>query len=321
MSAEPVGNSRDVAPSAREQGAMVEHHRDARRRALLLIAARPFDGAMTTLLLAFALLLPLVLTMLWQNVAALGESLPDARELSVFLVPDTRADAVQQSAIAIRALDNVSDVRIRTPAEGLARIAATPGVSEALDGLGANPLPTVLSVAIAPDAAADAIAALAVGIERVSAVERVVYTLALRERYSAVLELLALIAIVGSTLLAIAALAVVGHAIVVALAAERARIEIQTVLGADGAYIRRPFLYLGAAYGTVGAALALLLTAGVDALLAPAVARIAESYASGFTLRGPGVIALAAVLVAGPMLGWLGAFFASNREARRARIR
>jgi cell division transport system permease protein len=53
------------------------------------------------------------------------------------------------------------------------------------------------------------------------------------------------------------------------------------------------------------------------ASLAPAAVRLAAAYGSAFTLRGPDLPELGALLLTGTALGWLGAWIAAARQLAR----
>jgi len=51
--------------------------------------------------------------------------------------------------------------------------------------------------------------------------------------------------------------------------------------------------------------------------LAGPIGRVASAYGSAFALHGLGLRASAALLAAGTVLGWLGAFVSASRHLRR----
>jgi cell division transport system permease protein len=70
-------------------------------------------------------------------------------------------------------------------------------------------------------------------------------------------------------------------------------------------------------YGVAAGAIAWALVAIAGVSLAPAALHLAAAYGSAFTLRGPDLYELGALLLAGIVLGWLGAWIAAARQLAR----
>lgn len=276
-------------------------------------------SAITILVMALALALPLLLLLAVSNLAALGGTLRDARELTVFAragLPEERVEALRAEALA---LAGVAQVHARTPAQNLEELRALAGFGEALDLIERNPLPATLVVA--PRAALDAtaIAALARALESIEDVEFVQYDLGWRERLDAALALARRAVALVAALLALGALLVVGNTIRLDVAARADEIAVMQLLGATDGFVRRPFLYAGVWYGAAAALLALAGVVLAGFALGAPVARLAASYGSSFRLAGVGTALALATVAAGIMLGWLGAWAACGRHLARGK--
>jgi cell division transport system permease protein len=308
----PVANAR-----AGDSGRRVELHRAALSQALGGFASRPVASTLTLVVLALALALPLFVAMGVRNLEGLGAGLEAARDLNAYLVPGLDADAVAAARARVEALPGVGDVTLRTPDEGLARLAELPGASDVLAGLEDNPLPYVLVARAEAGLDPPALRALAARLEALPGVDLVHHDLAWRDRFEALLaaarRLLALLAAITGA----GAMLVVAQTIWAEVARRREEIAIVQTLGGSRAYIRRPFLYAGALLGLGAAAGALALVGTGWLLLAGPVAALAASYDSEAALRGPAWAALALTGLVGPMLGWVGAFLATTRELAR----
>jgi cell division transport system permease protein len=308
----PVANAR-----AGDLGRRVELHRAAFSQALQGFASRPVASALTLVVLALALALPLFVAMGVRNLEGLGAGLKAARDLNVYLVPGLDADAVAAARARVESLPGVGGVTIRTPDEGLARLAELPGASDVLAGLEDNPLPHVLVVR--PEASLDppALRALAAQLEALPGVDLVNHDLAWRDRFEALLAAARRLLLILAAITGAGAMLVVAQTIWAEIARRREEIAIIQSLGGSRAYIRRPFLYAGTMLG-LGAAIGALALVGISwLLLAEPVAALAASYDSEATLRGPSWAALAITGLVGPMLGWSGAFLATTRELAR----
>jgi cell division transport system permease protein len=120
-------------------------------------------------------------------------------------------------------------------------------------------------------------------------------------------------------LLAAGALGVVGNTIRLDVGARREEIAVLQQLGATDAFVRRPFVYLGAWYGAASGALALAVLLAARLALAPPLARLGETYGMPLALEGLGAGPMAAVLAAATALGALGAWLASGHHLRQTR--
>lgn len=294
-----------------------EQHLYAALSSLGRLLARPGATLLTLFVMALALLLPLLFATVLRNLGALEAALPEQRELAVFLAPG-RNDAPAEAA-AIGKLPGVAKVSIRTPAEGLDELRRLGGFGPALELLPDNPLPYVLVVTPAGDLDPDAVRALAAVLGSRAGVDLVHYDLVWRERLARIGALARRLALVLGALLTLGALLVVGNTIRLDVGSRAAEIQVLQVVGAEPAFVRRPFLYAGLWYGGAAALLALVGAAAVQLALSGAVEGLARSYGAGFRLLGPGWAGWIGTPVAGIVLGWLGARVAVALELARGR--
>jgi cell division transport system permease protein len=298
-------------------GRRLELHRAGASDALAWLGRRPVSTATTALVLALVLSMPLLLAMGLRNLEGIGSGLEAARDINAYLVPGLDGEAVEAARVQVAALAGVDAVDLRTPDEGLSRLSELPGVSEVLAGLDSNPLPHVLIVRAAPALDDVALDALAGSVEAVAGVDLVHHDRAWRDRFDALLALMRQLIAVLAILTGAGAVLVIGWTVWVEVARRREEIAIVQMLGGSRAYIRRPFLYTGALLGLLAAAIAALIVGVGWLALKESVATLAASYDSEFRLRGPGLQALGLTMLAGPMLGWFGAFAATTRELVR----
>ncbi|MBO9662073.1 permease-like cell division protein FtsX [Dokdonella sp.] len=277
------------------------------------LAARPWANALTVLVLGFALALPLMFYLLFDNARDLAGGLREAREVTVFLQPAIDGKGAVALAAELRARADVADVLIRTPEEGLAEFRQLSGFGEALDALHANPLPTVLVVTPGAQSDLDAPPLLA-DLKADRRVDLVQYDATWRRKLSDILHFGERIVAVIAALLALATLLVIGNTVRMDIQARTAEISVMQLIGASDGFVRRPFLYAGFWYGLFGGICALAIVIAMElALVAPAQ-RVIESYGGRFALHGVGVLVALAVIGASALLGWLGAFVATARH-------
>ncbi|GAA0725063.1 permease-like cell division protein FtsX [Dokdonella soli] len=277
------------------------------------LAARPWATALTVLVLGFALALPLLFFLVYDNARELSGGLREAREVTVFLKPALDANSADALAGELRQRADVAAVLVRTPEQGLAEFRQLSGFAEALDALQGNPLPSVLVVT--PRAVADMDNPALIGELKADArVDLVQYDAAWRRRLSDILHFGERVVAVIAALLALATLLVIGNTVRMDVQARSEEISVMQLIGASDGFVRRPFLYSGLWYGLLGSVLALAIVAAVEIALAEPVGRLLDSYAHRFSLHGIGVFAASSVVAFSALLGWLGAFFATARH-------
>ncbi|MFZ5637868.1 MAG: permease-like cell division protein FtsX [Pseudomonadota bacterium] len=305
-----------VAKPRSRVAAWFDHHLHSLVASLGRMLHRPWATLLTVGVMAVALSLPLGLALVLDNVARLGGSLERAREATVFLKPATTLDRAEALAIALRGRGDVAEVVVRSPDEGLAGLrAAGTAYADAVAAIGENPLPSVLIVRPRGDETA-----LLTALQALPEADFVQHDAVWRARLDRWLAFGERVALVLAALLGLGALLVVGNTVRLDIQARREEIAVLQSLGATDGFIRRPFLYLGAAYGLTAGALSLaLLTAAEYALRAPLRA-LADSYGSGFALAGLDPLQALAVLAAAAVLGWLGAGVVTGHFLRQTRV-
>jgi cell division transport system permease protein len=290
-----------------------DHHLYSFVASLGRIARRPWSTALTLGVMAVALALPLGLWLVLANVTRFSGDVQHAREISVFLRSDVDARAAQALAGRLRAREDIGDVRVRTPAQGLAELRAS-GLGDAIDAVGENPLPSVLVVTPRGDENL-----LAASLQELPQAELVQHDAQWRQRLDGWLRFGNRVALVLALLLGAGALLVVGNTVRLDIQSRREEIGVLQHLGATDGFIRRPFLYLGLWYGLASGTLAIgLLTLAWFALRAP-LAELTASYGSRFELAGFDPVTAAAVVLGAGVLGWLGAGIVAGHYLRQTR--
>ena len=305
---------RDRAHSS-SLGAWFDHHLYSLVASFGRFFRRPWSTLLTIGVMAVALALPLGLWLVLGNAARFSGQVQQSREISVFL--RAGIDAAQAGALAerLRARDDVAQVTLHTPDDGLAQLREA-GLGDAIDALGdaGNPLPSLLVVAPAGDESL-----LAASLESLPEADLVQHDALWRQRLDGWLRFGRRVALVLATLLGLGALLVVGNTVRLDIQARREEIAVLQHLGASDGFIRRPFLYLGAWYGLAAGIVAIgLLTLAALALRAP-LAELAASYGSHFSLSGFAPAHAVAVVGGSTLLGWLGAGIVAGHYLRQTR--
>lgn len=277
---------------------------------------RPVATGLTVGVMAVAIALPLGLGLALANVERFSGSVTESREIGVFLKHDVDAQRAEALAQGLRGREDVAGVTVRTPEQGLEEFRAMSDLAGALDVLDENPLPTVLVVQPAGDGSGDALAA---DLRLLPEADVVQHDALWRQRLSAWLAFGGRVVQVVAVLLGLGVLLVVGNTVRLDIGARREEIAVLQHLGATDAFVRRPFLYLGAWYGLAAGLLALALLAVSGLLLQGPLGALVASYGAEFRLAGPGLAGVAAVLGGAGLMGWLGAWLATGHHLRQTR--
>ncbi|GHA82448.1 permease-like cell division protein FtsX [Cognatilysobacter bugurensis] len=291
----------------------IDHHAYSVVASIGRLVGRPWATALTVGVLAIALALPLGLGLALANLGRLSGDVQATRAIDVFVAPDLPEARARALAKRLHERSDVAGVDWRSPDEG-ARMLRSRGFAEALDALEANPLPGLLQITPRGDETA-----LLAALQALPEAERVQHDAAWRQRLGDVLRLGARLAAVLGVLLGLGALLVVGNTVRLDIQSRREEIEVLQLLGASDGFVRRPFLYLGAAYGALAGALAVALLAAADLALCAPIAELARSYGSTFALQGLTPSTAIAAVAASTLLGWVGAALVTGHYLRQTR--
>ena len=278
------------------------------------LVQRPWATLLTVGVMAVALALPLCLALVLGNVEHLSGSFREAREVSLFLKPELEPAQIDAVRERIQRLPGSETVALRTPAEGLAEFRQMADFAGALDLLDYNPLPAVLVVT--PQPGVDG-ASLAATLRDLPEADFVQHDAEWRTRLGAWLGFGRRLTAVAAGLLGLGMLLVVGNTVRLDIQGRAEEIQTVQLLGATDGFVRRPFLYLGAWYGLLAAALAIGIALGARYALQTPVATLVESYGSGFELRGLEPLTALWVVLGAMALGWLGAWLAAGHHLRQ----
>lgn len=276
---------------------------------------RPWATFLTVGVMAMALVLPLCLVMLINNVEQVSGDFRESREISLFLTAKTTMAEGEQLAQHLRAREQVAEVVVRSPEQGLAEFRELADFADALAVLDDNPLPVVLVVTPAATVEPQVLVAQ---LNTLPEVEFVQHDVLWRARLTAWLEFGRHVAWVAVALLGVGVLLVVGNTVRLDIQGRAEEIQTVQLLGATDGFVRRPFLYLGAWYGLFAGVAALILAALATGLLRAPVAALVEDYGSQFQLRGLDASLMLATVAGSVALGWLGAWLAAGQHLRRS---
>ena len=295
--------------------AWLESHRSSLLDSLRRLGKQPIGSFFTCLVMAVALSLPMGLSLLLSNVERLGGSWQRAAQISLYLKLDASVSEGEALRTQIKGMPGVADAEYVSREQALDEFQQQSGLGEALRELPENPLPGVVVVTPA-EVDKPALEALRQRLAELPKVELAQLDLVWVERLAAILKLGDRFVFGLTVLLVSALLLVIGNTIRLHIENRRTEIEVIKLVGGTDAYVRRPFLYMGALYG-MGAG---VLSWGVLAFglnwLDDAVVGLSGLYGSDFSLAGVPPADGLSLLLGAVLLGYIGAWIAVARHLR-----
>lgn len=288
------------------------------RSALRGIAASPLTSAVAVATIGVALVLVGAFALLVSNMEALLDEFGDALHVTVFLEDGLSDDERRELATLAGTVEGVAAVRLVSKQEALERFRRGVGRGAALlEGLGENPLPASLEIALVPEWRS------AEGLSRVeSALDGLPGIADLSSGHGWVegyLRAVALIRGIGYGLggiLALATLLIVANTIRLAVLSRRDELEILSLVGASRAFVNAPFLIEGAVQGAAGGALAVVVLFALFRLVLPGFEFGLELVLGGLAPRFFTAGEILGLVAAGAGLGLVGSGAALAAEAR-----
>jgi cell division transport system permease protein len=278
---------------------------------------------MTVAVLGIAILLPLGLFVTLQNLDRFDLPQEEWNAVTVFLPADTPVTELQTLAGQLESRPDVDSVALVSPEQGMAEFKTTSGFGQSLEVLEQNPLPWVMVVQPATPEGVTDTADLELGVRELISylesrpqVESVQFDYKWLQRLARLLALGRAVALVLSLLFGLAVVVLVANTIRLDVAARAEEIEVLAMVGASKAFIRQPFLYAGFWYGLMGGVLALAMLHGALLYLGNPLERLLDTYGQAFELYRLGWMQAVFLLLAGGLLGWLGAWLSVQRYLR-----
>jgi cell division transport system permease protein len=291
-------------------------HRRALLRALGKLGAQKSASVFNALVIGVALSLPAGGYALLGNLSGVAGKISVEPRISIFMrVGAPRSDA-QALAARLKTDARIAEVRFVPREEALAELRATDELAVLLKELDRNPLPDAL-VLRAGDPSPASLERLAAELRALPGVEHVQLDAAWARRLAALGGVVRWGLAGLAALLSFGLVAVTFNTIRLQILTQRDEIEVAKLIGATDAYVRRPFLYLGATQGLAGGALALAAVWVGLAILDSQVRPLAASYGSQFRLAFLGSGDALVILAFSAILGWLGAWLSVSKHLRQ----
>lgn len=282
-------------------------------RAFRLLGDRPALAFGAIACAAVALAVPLLVLTLAHMLAPHAGRVP-AAEITAFVAPGTAAAELKALAARVETIAGVATVRLIAREAALAELQRRTG--GALAELKSNPLPDVLVAEFAAGVAPAVIEAAASSIRKQPKVESVVADLDWYRKFAALTRAVGAIGVLIGGAMLLLVVAIVLAVVRLLAAASEAELRVLALVGADPAFIRRPFVYAGAVVLALAAAVSLGLLALGRWAVEPALVDLGRAYAVDLDLPWPAWPVIVAYLAGATLIGGVAAAAGLGRVSR-----
>ncbi len=291
------------------------NHRLVAKESFRRLMASFMSSLMTWMVIGIALALPAGLFVTLGNVEAVSRGWDGAAQISLFVNKVVSEQDSRQLAKELQLRSDIVEVEFISSTQALEEFQTLSEYGDVLDQLETNPLPAVIVVRpIESDTSAAATEQLYRELSALPQIDQAVIDLEWVQRLYSLMELAQRLTLALAILLALGVLLVIGNTIRLAIESRRDEIVIVKLVGANDAFVRRPFLYTGFWYGLGGGVISWLIISVSLLWLSEPVADLAGLYQSHFTLKGLSVSESLLLLGCSSLLGLIGAWLAVSRH-------
>lgn len=314
--ASKVRNS-GAAPTknANEVQSYLDNHRKVLRSTLRAQRKAPLASLFTCSVIGVALVLPVLLALLLNNLQAVNLGWDGSAQITLFFVDETDEQTASAWAQQLEKRANITAVTFIDRDRALAEFTTAMDMASTLDYLDENPLPH--SAIVTPHSSLKSLAdlqALEQQLAQTDLIDSSVLDVLWLQRLQALTAFMERSVWLIATMLALAVILILGNTIRLAIESRREEIIVLKLVGGTNAFVCRPFLYLGCFFGLGGSVIAILLAQLVMSLLNAPIRALAQSYQSQYELSGLTFESTLFVLLMGVLLGWVGAWLAVRRH-------
>lgn len=275
-------------------------------------------NSLIILMLGITLAMPLTFYVTFQNAFLLSRSFDPLPKATVFLKHEVSHEQAQALARQWQNTAGVASVEVISREQGLGDFLQYAGLSkELIASLDDNPLPEVINLSLAQSLQQEAHESAQLLREKLlqePLVDQVELDVLWVKRLSSFLTLLKQAALFLAWALGFAVVLVIANTIRLAIENCRQEIKVAKLVGANNAFIRRPFVYLGVLYGGLGALAAITIVKVAGWLVGIPLNTLLKSYALESLFAPLSLETSLLVVLLGMLLGALGAFIATHQQ-------
>lgn len=279
------------------------------------MAHRPLITTLIAMVIGIALALPTGLFVLLENAETMLGQGNDKAPISLFLKMPVSESEAKALVKKLSSQPELAKVEYISAAQGLADFQKQSALVNVLHGIKDNPLPGLIRVTPRSEDNSGGLENLVQGFKALPEVELVQYDQDWVNHLNALLNLGQRLSYGLALILCLGILFIIGTTIHIATERHHDEILVYQLIGANQAFIRRPFLYTGIGYGLLGACIAWLIILVFLSWTQGAFNQLMQVYNSQFILQGLGFTGSMVLLLLGAGLGWFGSWVAVYRHS------
>jgi len=281
----------------------------------------PVSSMMTILVMAVAMSLAGGFYVGLNNAQQMFDDVQMGRQISLYLHAHINDEQAMLLAGQLRNKAEVAEVDYISKQQALEEFQAYSGFGDALNALTNNPLPRVILIYPNNQVVSHGeLTKLVDGLQNYPAVEFAQMDMQWVSRLQAMMLIVRNFIHALTGLLVVAVLLVTGNSIRLELQTRRDEILVEKLVGANNAYIYRPFLYTGFWYGSLAGILAWLIVTAIVLMLQGPIERLSSLYNGQYQLNLMNLNETMIFIVLSTLLGIIGAFLAANQQIRNLKL-
>ena len=275
------------------------------------------SSILTTAVIGISLALPAGFYLLLENAQQVTSGWGGSIQITAFLKPDINDAVAKDFMNRLLNNPNIEAAKLISRDQALAEYKELSGFSEIIELLDDNPLPSVIIIFPKIDALADGKdRQLLEFLYSQPEIEIAQYDQQWVKRLYGIINIIQRFVIIFSAFIGFGVLLIVGNTIRMTIYQHRNEIEITKLFGATNSFIQRPFLYTGFWYGLSGGIASWVFLSLTLQLLKQPISRLAELYASEFSLNNLTATETLIMLACGVFLGLFGSWISVQRHLR-----
>ena len=293
-------------------------HRQAFSRSTHFMKQQPLTSIMTILMLALVLVLFLLFWSVSRAINQWTSSWQHNGHILLYLqVPTDPLDA-NHLLTQVQTTAGVQEATLTTPQQGLDLLNQEEGMQDIMRDLPNNPLPFVIDVVPAIDVdSPERLEQLYNTLKVYSSVENASLDLAWMKRLFVLLHFLSNLLNGLNVLLAVTVMLIIGNTLRLMIRDRSDEMMVYKFVGANNAYIMRPFLYSGTGYGFLAGLFACTCVGWFLSALNQKIVQFMANYPIHYQIPNISIAQSCGFLIVASFLGWLGAYFSTHLILRK----
>jgi cell division transport system permease protein len=297
----------------------MKHWINQHTQAITLVSSRLKAHLVSTLLICavigVTLAIPSLIYVAFHNLSSLVSDVKKDTQMSLFLSAETDEATISQIKQQLSEQTNIKNFIFVPKNKALDQLKESASNQDIITSLDKNPLPDAFFIEPKSLAKED-INQLKASLENMTGVQEVMIDGEWMNRLNSLLKIGAQAIWIFGGLLCFALVAVISNTIRMQTLTHKEEIEVSELFGATKSFIRRPFLYMGTAYGLGGGLFACIILWLVTHLFNKTVTQIAQEYQSDFSLHFNIPDTFGSMLMLSAFIGWLAAYAAVTSQSK-----